>query len=594
MWPSSSSTSLVNGAASITILALVIAALHFGSDFLIPLALAGFLSLILQPLVQWFRDRGWSRPLSVLSVVLSTTFLLGLASTFLAREASNLAAELPQYESNLREKVKITAGTLQTAGIWHNASKVLERVEGEFKASITDAPPLKVEVRQDAVRPLAAFLAFIQLTLSPLATIALTFLFTVFILLQYHDLRDRVVYLMGPSEIGRSTQALNEAALDLANFFRMQAGLNLSFGIAVGIVLWLIGIPNPAFWGALAAVSRFIPYIGGVVAAAGPLIIAASVEPGWVKLIATGSAIIALEIALGYIIEPWLFGIKTRMSSLAVLVAAAFWTSLWGPVGLILAVPLTLALVVFGEHVPHLAFLRVLFGNNPALTADQRLYHLLLAGDASTAAEGAAKFLEDHSLEEYLTKVAFPALAIAASDNNNGVLRPEQSAKLNDTIKEFIELIEDIVELHNDQKVRAERQLAAADGRTVVVPGRGPFDQAAGELLVIAARMEGVDPITCTASGGLTGISAVAERQDESIRYIAIITVGGATRTQLQLLTRRAQRDLRPPRLSVFNGSATGRNAKSDDANSEPQVFSSLQLLLRDIGQTLKPVRKVS
>ncbi len=512
----------------------------------------------------------------------------------MAREAANLAAELPQYETNLREKVKAAAGTLQSAGIWHNASKVLERVEGELKASITDAPPLKVEVRQDTVRPLAAFLAFIQLTLSPLATIALTFLFTVFILLQYHDLRDRIVYLMGPSEIGRSTQALNEAALDLAHFFRLQAGLNLSFGVAVGIILWLIGIPNPAFWGALAAVSRFIPYIGGVVAAAGPLTIAASVEPGWGKLIATGSAIIALEIALGYVIEPWLFGIKTRMSSLAVLVAAAFWTTLWGPVGLILAVPLTLALVVFGEHIPHLAFIRVLFGKNPALTADQRLYHLLLAGDASTAAEEAAKFLEDHSLEDYLTEITLPALAIAARDHNNAILHPEQLAKLSDTTNEFVELCKDIVELSNDKKTGTVRKLTAADGRIVVVPGRGPFDLAAGELLVLTARMDGIDQVACTASGGLTGISAAAERRDEPIRYVAIITVGGTTPTQLQLLTRRAQRDLSPTQLGVFIASTTRQNTKSDDSNSVPQVFDSLRSLLRDIDKTLKPVRRVS
>jgi predicted PurR-regulated permease PerM len=430
----------VNGAAGLTIIALVIAALHFADDFLIPLAIAGFLSFLLQPPVQWLDNRGWPRSLAVISVVLVTTFVFGLAGLFLAREASNLAAELPRYETNLREKAKTAADTLQSVGVWHNASKVLERVEGELKTPSIEAPPLKVEVRQEEARPLAALLGYVQLTLSPLATIALTFLFTVFILLQYHDLRDRIVRLMGPSEIGRSTQALNEAALDLSHFFRLQAGLNLSFGVVVAIVLWLIGLPNPGLWGAIAAVSRFIPYIGGVVAAVAPLLIAASVEPGWSKLIATGAAIAAAEFTVAHIIEPLLFGSKTRLSPLAVLIAAAFWTTIWGPVGLILALPLTLGLVVFGEHIPHLAFLKVLLGNNPALTAEQRLYHLLLAGEASEAVEEASKYLAERPWEDYLEEVAIPALSIAARDSNSGVLRREQLFNLKETTEEFVEL----------------------------------------------------------------------------------------------------------------------------------------------------------
>ena len=591
MWRGSSPSSLVNGAAGLTIIALVIAALHFADDFLIPLALAGFLSFILQPLVQWLDDRGWPRPLAVSSVVLLTTLLLGLAGIFLAREASNLAAELPRYEANLRAKAKTVADTLQSVGVWHNASKVLERVEGELKAPLTEAPPLKVEVRQGEVRPLASLLAYVQLTLSPLATIGLTFLFTVFILLQYHDLRDRIVHLMGPKEIGRSTQALNEAALDLSHFFRLQAGLNLSFGVAVGFILWLIGLPNPALWGALAAVSRFIPYIGGLAAAVGPLLIAASVEPGWSKLIATVSAIAAAEFTVAHIIEPLLFGSKTRLSPLAVLIAAAFWTTTWGPVGLVLALPLTLGLVVFGEHIPHLAFLRVLLGNNPALTAEQRLYHLLLAGDASEAVEDASKYVAERPWEEYLDEVAIPALAIASRDSNNGVLRREQLVDLKETTKEFVQQCIGLIELSDDKKVETEPNLTPIGGRIVVVPGLGSFDQAAGELFVSAARLSGYARATCTSPGGLTGISAEAERREGIIKYVAIITVGGVTRRQLDLLSHRAQRDLAPNCLGVFAAADTGRVITQ---NKAAQAFNSLKSLLRDIAKTQQPVLKAS
>ena len=591
MWRGSSPSSLVNGAAGLTIIALVIAALHFADDFLIPLALAGFLSFIVQPLVQWLDNRGWPRPLAVSSVVLLTTLLLGLAGIFLAREASNLAAELPRYEANLRAKAKTVADTLQSVGVWHNASKVLERVEGELKTPLTEAPPLKVEVRQGEVRPLASLLAYVQLTLSPLATIGLTFLFTVFILLQYHDLRDRIVHLMGPKEIGRSTQALNEAALDLSHFFRLQAGLNLSFGVAVGFILWLIGLPNPALWGALAAVSRFIPYIGGLAAAVGPLLIAASVEPGWSKLIATVSAIAAAEFTVAHIIEPLLFGSKTRLSPLAVLIAAAFWTTTWGPVGLVLALPLTLGLVVFGEHIPHLAFLRVLLGNNPALTAEQRLYHLLLAGDASEAVEDASKYVAERPWEEYLDEVAIPALAIASRDSNSGVLRREQLVDLKETTKEFVQQCIGLIELSDDKKVETEPNLTPIGGRIVVVPGLGSFDQAAGELFVSAARLSGYARATCTSPGGLTGISAEAARREGIIKYVAIITVGGVTRRQLDLLSHRAQRDLTPNCLGVFAAADTGRVITQ---NKAAQAFNSLKSLLRDIAKTQQPVLKAS
>ena len=592
MWPGSSPSSLVNGAAGLTIIALVIAALHFADDFLIPLAIAGFLSFLLQPPVQWLDNRGWPRSLAVISVVLVTTFVFGLAGLFLAREASNLAAELPRYETNLREKAKTAADTLQSVGVWHNASKVLERVEGELKTPSTEAPPLKVEVRQEEARPLAALLGYVQLTLSPLATIALTFLFTVFILLQYHDLRDRIVRLMGPSEIGRSTQALNEAALDLSHFFRLQAGLNLSFGVVVAIVLWLIGLPNPGLWGAIAAVSRFIPYIGGVVAAVAPLLIAGSVEPGWSKLIATGAAIAAAEFTVAHIIEPLLFGSKTRLSPLAVLIAAAFWTTIWGPVGLILALPLTLGLVVFGEHIPHLAFLKVLLGNNPALTAEQRLYHLLLAGEASEAVEEASKSLAERPWEDYLEEVAIPALSIAARDSNSGVLRREQLFNLKETTEEFVELCKDMIEMRDVEKELGKSSVL--EGRLVAVPGRGSFDEAAGELFVLAARMAGHETATCASPGGLTGISAAADRREGPIKYVALITVGGVTPRQLELLSHRAQRDLAPSRLGIFVANTGRLITQKDKAKSSSQVFNSIKSLIRDTVKIIQPVLKAS
>src|SRR4030095_8906481 len=239
--------------------------------------------------------------------------------------------------------------------------------------------------------------------------------------------RDRIVRLMGPAEIGRSTQALNDAAVGLAHFFRLQAALNLSFGIVIGICLWAIGLPNAPLWVPLAAILRFVPYIGGALSALLPMALAAAVEPGWTKLILTAALFGVAEFVTAQMIEPFLFGAKTRVSPLAVLLSAAFWTTIWGPVGLILAMPITISLVVFAEHMPALSFVGVLLGNTPALSPEQRLYHLLLAGDASSSAEEMEDWLEeDRSLLDYLDQVAIPALSIAANDTERAVLQPDQ------------------------------------------------------------------------------------------------------------------------------------------------------------------------
>jgi hypothetical protein len=268
---------------------------------------------------------------------------------------------------------------------------------------------------------------------------------------------------------------------------------------------------------------------------------------------------------------------------LAVLLAAAFWTGVWGPVGLILALPLTLSIVVFGEHLPPLAFLRIILGNEPALTADQRLYHLLLAGDASQAAEEASDWVEKSSLIDYLDQVAIPALAIAARDNNGGILRAEQLEELKGTTSEFVDLFQDRVELQRERKPDEQ----PADARrtiALVLPGRGAFDQAASELFCLAAAERQINA-TAASAGGLTGIGAFREdHKNTGIDYLAIISVGGVTVTQLNLLIRRAIRDLEPSNVGIFfgKGAAAALLAQAEPA-AIVRAFQDIKDLRRDI-----------
>jgi predicted PurR-regulated permease PerM len=589
MWAGASSSNVVNAAAALIVAALVIAALILGRDFLLPLALATLLSFALQPAVLWLENHKLPRPAAVALVVLSLIATTVAAGALLAREVTGFAEELPRYQENLRTKIRDATGTLGSVGVWRTATEVLSNVEGEFKQQQPrGGEPVKVEVQNEPSSPFLAFAKYLRLSISPLTSAALALLFTVFILLQYHDLRDRLVRVMGPTEIGRSTQTLNDAALELAHFFRLQAGLNLSFGIVIGLCLWAIGLPNAPLWGAIAAILRFVPYIGGALSALLPMALAAAVEPGWTQLILTAALFGAAEFITAQVIEPVLFGANTRVSPLAVLLSAAFWTTIWGPVGLILAMPITISLVVFAERVPMLSYVGVLLGNSPALSPKQRLYHLLLAGDASSSAEEMEDWLnEDRPLLDYLDHVAIPALSIAANDSAREVLRPDQLDKLKGAVNEYVELAEDLVEQRLGQKEKEGQAAKSACAKAFVLPARGAFDHAAGKLVALAGQLEARVDVTLAAGSGLMGINGAL--QNQKFQYAAVLSVGEATPAQLRLVVRRLHR--------AFSTSIGILMAKDHDdvsrVASEPfvqaSVFSSAKALLDKIRTTAAP-----
>ena len=226
----------------------------------------------------------------------------------------------------------------------------------------------------------------------PLATTGIVIVFVVFMLLQREDLRDRFIRLVGSRDLHRTTQALGDAAERVGRYLLMQLLVNVAYGIPIGIGLWLIGVPNPLLWGMLSVVLRFVPFIGPILAAAFPLALSIAVDPGWTMLLWTAALFIVLEMISGNIVEPWLYGASTGLSSIAILAAAVFWTWLWGPVGLLLSTPLTVCLVVLGRHVPQFGFLNVLLGSEPVLEPAESLYQRLLAGDPDEATERAEEY----------------------------------------------------------------------------------------------------------------------------------------------------------------------------------------------------------
>jgi len=326
-------------------------------------------------------------------------------------------------------------------------------------------------------------------------------------------------------------------------------------------------------WGAIAAVMRFVPYLGVCVAAAFPIALAAIVDPGWWMLLQTAAVFLIGEPLVGQIVEPLLFGSKTRLSPLAVLLGTTFWTLLWGPVGLILAVPLTLGVVVMGQHIPRLEFLRILLGNEPALQPLEQLYHQLLAREAIQAAKEADRWIGEQTFENYLDHVAIPSLRVASDDQKRSALGRQQMNELNETIVEYIQLVKESLDFKREQQAAAIAAKPDAIRRSptaLVLAGRGSLDLAASELIADAIRLDLGIPALCSSLGGLTGISAAAEMApDEHPDIIALISVGAVTPAQLDLLIRRVRRTLPQSRLIVSYWDERNERRRRDDAEAE-------------------------
>jgi predicted PurR-regulated permease PerM len=486
------------------------------------------------------------------------------------RQLTQLLEDLPTHEANLRDKARFVHFELGGAGIWQRAAATVSRIDEDVRDPQTDKP-LKIEVAQGTKDPFTTIFEYTRMSAPSLMSAALVLLLTIFMLLQYRDLRDRMVRLMGTAEMGRSTQAFDEASGDLAHYLLLQSGVNASFGVFVALSLWAIGIPSPVLWGAMTAVLRFVPYVGVLLSAAFPMALAAMIDPGWWKLMETAAVFVVGDPLLGQFIEPLLVGHQTRLSPLAVLIGISFWSLLWGPVGLVLAVPLTLAIVVMGQHLPRLEFLRILLGNEPVLEPHEHLYHQFLAEEASLAAKEAERWTGEHTFEDYLDQVAIPALRVAAEDQKRGVLGREQ----------FHEL-----EYGREQPAAPVGPKTDPAGRSVLVlAGRGSLDLAAAQLIAEAIRLKLGFIARCPSLGGLTGIGAAAEAEpDAPPDTLVLVSVGAVTSAQLKLLLRRIGSTF--PRSQIIVGYwDPAEQLHTTDVNGSVRYAESVASLVELVGR---------
>ncbi len=482
---------------SLATAALIISALYFGRDILMPLALAFLLGFVLDPLVRRIKRLGLPQIPAVIVVVLATLALLGFATLFLGKQVSTLSAELPTYQGNVVAKFQSLQKSLRAPGMFDGAAKTLEVVQTQVEKALApddsnglsvssgqaDAP-MRVQVVTQGPSTMQRAIGWLEASGGSLATAGIVLVFAVLVLLDRQDLRDRLLRLWG-GNLHRSTEAMDEAGERISKYLTMQLVVNMSYGVPMAAGLWFIGVPGAILWGAVAAVMRFVPYVGAMISAVFPLLLAFAVDPGWSMILWTLGLILVLEMISNNLVEPWLYGSSTGLSAMSLMVAATFWTALWGPVGLIMSTPLTVCLLVIGRHLPRLGFLNVLLGSQPALDAPTRIYQRLLAGQVDEAIELADAQTSDGNLAGFYNECGLPVLRMA-TDADGGLSNAEHRHRI---VVGMDALIDDLLEENPPPApVDVPGQVA---NKIVCIGGQREIDALAARMLVHALALEG-------------------------------------------------------------------------------------------------------
>lgn len=598
------------GLGTLAVGVVVIAALYFGREVFVPVSLAVLLSFALGPPVLLLRRRGVDRVLAVIIVVvLAFSVILGIGG-LIGSQVAHLAENLPRYQTNLTEKVHSLRDTMTGSGVVGRAAKTLSglgsefaRPEGKTASPPANRPavlapgvqqqPVPVEIRSSGATPVELILQIAGPLLQPLAKAGIVIVFVIFFLLQRQDLRDRFIRLAGARDLRRTTEAMDDAARRLSRYLLMQSLINASVGALVGTGLWVIGVPNPALWGILTMLLRFVPYIGPIIAAAFPAALAVAVGPGWAMMFWVAGLFLMVELVTGYVIEPWLYGHSTGLSGVAVLVAAAFWTLLWGPVGLLLSTPLTMCLVVLGRHVEHLRFLEVLLGDRPALAPEESFYQCMLADDPDEAAHRAEAFLKDKPLSAYYDEVAIRGLALAQLDVNRGALDHARRVR----IKEAVDCVIDDLSDHEDgsppplddgtAEPAALPAALAPDwrGATVLcIAGRGSLDEAAAAMLAQLLARRGIGARIVPSAAVSPATLPRLDVTGVPMAYLSYLEPGSFANARY--LVRRLRRRL--PRAMIVGGfwTLTGQEIEARDAlaaTHADRVVTSLRQAVEQI-----------
>lgn len=442
---------------------LAVAVLRVAQAVFMPIALSVLFAFFLTPLVVRLMRARMPRTLAITTAVTLGLAIVGSVGWFVTAQALSLAEQLPNYEQNIHRKIEaIKQPTVP--GSLARTSGMVEKLRDEIQAPDANQPETKkrlshpeqevvpVEVRAPKTTAFSVAKQVMGPILAPLGVAGIVIVLVVMILFQREDLRDRFIQVVSAGNLNIGAQAVDDAAQRVSRYLLMQLVVNITYGVPVGVALYFIGIPNALLWGVLATLLRFIPFLGPWLAASFPLALAVAVDPGWTKLIYTGAVFIVMELISNNIIEVNLYSASTGVSNLALLVAAVFWTWLWGPVGLFLSTPLTVCLMVLGRHVPGLKFLSVLLGSDRVLEPPAQFYQRMLAMESEEMFDLAEKFVEERSLAGFYDDVFVPALLMSEEDRHRGTLAEVRQKFIFEASRELIE------ELERRGPERAERK----------------------------------------------------------------------------------------------------------------------------------------
>ncbi len=580
--------------------ALVLGFLSWARPVLIPVALAILVTFLLSPLVTWLTRRGVPRALAATMVTLTALAVTALVGWSVMRQVGALVESYPQYERNINAKIASLRWVGQ-GGTLERARNVARKVERQLERADVEETPEKADVRR--ARPvrvvedpgpfrLAEFWSFSVPILAPLAAAALVVVLVFFMLLGREDLRDRFIALMGERQLAQTTHALDDAGSRISRFLMTQAAINAGFGVVVGLGLFLLGIPFAPLWGAMAFVLRYIPYLGPWLAALLPIAMALLVEREWSAALGVLALYAAAEGVTNLLLEPLLYGRGIGVSQPALLVAVAFWTWLWGPVGLVLASPLTVCLVVLGRHAPNLRFLDTLLGDKPALEPRQRFYQRLLARDYDEAAEVAETLGETRPLVEVYEQLLIPALGDMREDVRLGRIDDVGADAMTGGVREIADELarlksvriesdgrEEVTRLEKQDKrdIREGREPRAAGTpeapaivartRIFVIPSRDTVDEAAVAMLVATVDATSIDwEIAKRSQGSHELIAAITEVRPDLVCVISL-PPGGFTHARALCVRLKG----RFPKLAI----AVGRWGKAEDESREREQFAA-------------------
>ncbi|MDP3418868.1 AI-2E family transporter [Falsiroseomonas sp.] len=562
-----------NGATIAQAALVVVAVLYFARDLLVPLALTVLLAFVLAPISRALRRIGIPRVAAVLAAVLAAVAVIGMLGLVIGRQLAELGGDIYLYQWELTRKlnsINASGGLIERAqdmlrGLAAQAERAVPEPRPSLDANVVH--PLPVEVRPPVPKPFELLQSVLAPLIYPLATFGIVVVLVIFVLLYREDLRDRVIRLVGARDLHRTMAAMDDAAYRLSRYFLALTAMNAAYGVFISGALLLIGVPQPILWGIVAGLMRYVPFVGTIVAVAFPLLLALAVEPGWTMPVLVLVLFAFGEGLMGQVLEPLVLGRSTGISPIAVIAAATFWTWLWGPIGLIVAVPLTVCLVVLGRHVERFEFLDVALGDRPPLDPPETFYQRALAGDGDALTEQAEDLLRERRLSAYYDEVALPALALAQADAMRGSFTPERLTALRARVATLIEDLEEEVE--DDQppepalteeakdaspstvEVQPPPEVLVPPGAVMCVAGRGPFDETAAAMLAQMLRKRGIGavaaPVELLRGGDLTGLDAGLVRQ----AWFCTVE-GGASVAASRYLLRRMKRRFPEAQFAAF------------------------------------------